>query len=131
LSKYKAKRTLYRGVFYASKAEALRANQLDLIVRAGKEPRMGGQTPAVLFWVPQPKFRLGCPENVYVADFLVIGPDRAWAEDVKGHETPTFKKNVRLWRVYGPCELHVICKKASDSYVVEGGIPAAVRREAD
>ena len=30
-----------------------------------------------------------------------------WVEDVKGVETPAFKKNKRLWRSYGRCLLVV------------------------
>jgi hypothetical protein len=29
-------------------------------------------------------------------------------EDYKGAWTPKFKRDVRLWRAYGPCELWVI-----------------------
>ena len=107
MSKYRSKRTKYNGVSYASKAEAKRASVLDLMARAGD----------VAWWIAQPKFRLGCPENVYVPDFLVARTNGGTfrgrgfsihAEDVKGHETQKFKRDKRLWRRYGPFELHII-----------------------
>ncbi len=30
------------------------------------------------------------------------------AEDVKGHATAKFKRDLKLWRKYGPCPLWVI-----------------------
>ena len=89
--KYAAKPTEYNGVRYASKAEAARAAELDLAVKVRDAE----------IWLPQPKFRLGCPENVYVADFFVMRIDvnegPLWhVEDVKGFSTDSFKRNVRL-----------------------------------
>lgn len=96
--KYGAKPTIYNGVRYASKAEAKRAMQLDVGVAAGEWS----------FWIGQVKFRLGCPENVYVADFLVVGDDGVHVEDVKGMETAKFNRDAKLWARYGPCDLWVI-----------------------
>ena len=101
--KYNAQPTVYNGVRCASKAEAARAMELDALMYAYGEIR---------FWIGQPIFRLGCAENVYRPDFLVIGGDNSdrnvWAEDVKGVETAAFKKNKRLWKAYGPCPLRII-----------------------
>lgn len=98
-SKYGAVRTEYNGRSYASKAEATRAQVLDYLKAAGE----------IREWTPQPRFQLGVPENVYVADFLVTGADGSvWVEDVKGHETEKFRRDRRLWRAYGPHPLHVI-----------------------
>jgi hypothetical protein len=98
-SKFGAVRTTYNGRSYASKAEATRAQVLDHLKAAGQ----------IRDWTPQPRFRLGCPENVYIADFDVLGADgRRWVEDVKGHETAKFKRDKKLWRAYGPCPLHVL-----------------------
>lgn len=83
---------------YASKAEAFRAQQLDTQIKLG----------IVDWWIGQPKFRLGCPENVYVADFLVVTDKGVHAEDVKGVVTAKFKYDVKLWRQYGPCNLWVV-----------------------
>jgi hypothetical protein len=71
---------------------------LDVLVKLGQ----------ISWWLPQPKFRLGCPENSYRADFLVVGRDRVWAEDVKGHITPKFARDKKLWKRYGPCALCII-----------------------
>lgn len=98
--KYKAKPTDYAGVRYASKAEAARAAALDLWAAAAP-----GR-----WWVGQPKFRLGVPENVYVADFLVVDGGSVRVEDVKGVETAKFKRDKKLWASYGPCPLWLIKK---------------------
>lgn len=97
----KAERT-YNGVVYASKLEAARAKVLDRLV----------QKKIIRFWIGQPKFRLGCPENVYIADFLVIDMDGGfWVEDVKGYQTRKFKRDKWLWRKYGPCRLSILNRR--------------------
>ena len=116
-SKYGATKTMYNGVIYASKAEALRAEELDMMLEGG----------AIEWWIGQPKFRLGCPENVYVADFLVAsrvslfdGEDdgvEVWVEDVKGMQTPKFKKDLKLWVRYGPMPLHIL-KRSGKTFTV-------------
>ena len=106
MNKYYASSTMYNGVRYASRAEARRAEVLDMMVRTGE----------IRFWIGQPKFRLGVPENVYVADFLVVcircveNPllDNVWVEDVKGFSTPKFRHDVKLWKRYGTCPLHIL-----------------------
>jgi hypothetical protein len=98
-SKYKNVPTTYNGVRYASKKEAERAGALDFLVKHGR----------VNWWIAQPKFRLGCAENVYVPDFLVMMPDiGVHAEDVKGVRTAKFARDVKLWKRYGPCDLWII-----------------------
>jgi hypothetical protein len=108
--KYRNVPAVYGGVRYDSKMETRRAAELDMLVRTGD----------LRFWVRQITFRLGCPENKYVADFLVVGrhgkslvggPD-VWAEDVKGVRTPKFDRDVKLWRAYGPCPLRIIGRKS-------------------
>lgn len=108
-NKYGAKPKVYNGVRYASTAEADRAMTLDQYKGHG----------AIYWWIGQPRFRLGCPENVYVADFLVVGPKGTWVEDVKGKETAKFKKDKRLWMAYGPCDLWII-KGGKCVEVIEG-----------
>ena len=99
----------YNGVLYASKAESIRAQELDLLIRSGD----------VKFWIGQPLFRLGCAENTYRPDFLIIpnedygAANCPWVEDVKGFETQSFKRHKRLWKAYGPCELRVLKRKGS------------------
>jgi hypothetical protein len=105
--KYRAVKAVYDGRTYDSKAEARRAEQLDAMKVAG----------AIKWWQPKPgSFHLGCPENVYRPDFLVVGLDLegVWIEDVKGFQTPKFLKDVRLWRAYGPCPLHIINGKKTE-----------------
>lgn len=102
-SKYRNVRTEYNGRLYDSRAEANRAATLDTLTAAGQ----------IRHWEPQPRFRLGCEENVYRADFLVWNIDGSTrAEDVKGVRTAKFNRDLKLWRRYGPCELHVIGRKA-------------------
>ena len=63
-------------------------------------------------YLRQVTFRLGCEENRYRADFVVFGPDGiAWAEDVKGFETPAFLEVRRLWARYGPCPLIILKRR--------------------
>lgn len=95
-SKYGAVPTTYKGVRYASRAEAARAEFLDSCAPIGVR------------WIGQPRFRLGCPENVYVADFLVWDGVRVHVEDVKGVRTAKFARDVKLWRAYGPADLWVV-----------------------
>jgi hypothetical protein len=98
-SKYRNQPTTYNGVRYASKREAERAEALDFLIKHGH----------VDWWMAQPKFRLGCAENVYIPDFLVIMPDIGiHAEDVKGVRTAKFTRDVKLWKRYGPCDLWII-----------------------
>ena len=97
-NKYNAKPTAYDGVRYSSKGEADRAMFLDLAVA----------TNGFEWWIGQPKFRLGVPENIYVADFLVRERDGVHVEDVKGVETPKFKRDKKLWARYGPEPLWII-----------------------
>lgn len=113
--KYRNNFTEYDGRTYASRAEADRARALDLDKQSG----------SIKHWEPQPRFRLGCAENVYVADFIVWRMDGSvHVEDVKGFESPKFKKDKRLWARYGPCELHIISRnKLAEIIEPEDGIP--------
>lgn len=91
-SKYKNVRTKIRGITYDSKMEAVRAEQLlDMLDRG-----------LIYHILVHPRYMLGLPENVYEADFCVFGLDEIWVEDVKGAETQKFRKDVALWREYGP-----------------------------
>lgn len=97
-SKYRAVRTTFNGISYPSKAEAARAEYLTWAAERGH----------ILWWIGQPKFRLGCAENVYQPDFLVVMKSGVHVEDVKGMETQKFRRDRRLWKRYGPCPLWVI-----------------------
>lgn len=105
-NKFRATPTVYNGVRYSSKAEAAYAEQLDLLVREG----------AIRWWLGQPKFYLGDTANEYRPDFLVVPPSERgvpYTVDVKGVETPKFKRDAKLWKEYGPCPLHVVKRKGT------------------
>jgi hypothetical protein len=96
----------YYGRTYASKAEMEYAKRLDYLVAVED----------VLEWLPQVRFTLGVPENIYVVDFLVLPSYGApWCVDVKGVETPAFKRNCKLWASYGRLDLHII-KRRGDGF---------------
>lgn len=109
--KYRNVRTEYRGMPFDSKAEAEYARQLDLRQNAGE----------IKGWTRQVPFMLGVPENKYRADFLVFHNDgTVEAVDVKGMETPKFKRDVKLWQSYGPCPLRIV-SKSNGRVVKENG----------
>lgn len=93
-SKYRNKRTLYNGRLFASKKEAERAIELDLLVRSG----------IVKEWEAQPRFPMehnGVKICSYVGDFRVIYPDgRIEIEDVKGMKTPMYNLKKKLVRAF-------------------------------
>jgi hypothetical protein len=103
------------GKTYASKAEREYAELCHAMVKAG----------AFRFVLEQVTLWLGVPENTYRPDFFVMYADGTYAfVDVKGMETPAFKKTVKLWHAYGPCRLLVVKKSGKNfktAYVVEGG----------
>ena len=69
-----------RGRTYASKAEKRYGDELYLQKISGE----------IIEIIEQPRFWLGVPENVYIADFLVI-TDQPHVVDVKGMWTAKFK----------------------------------------
>lgn len=92
-------RRTWEGRVYASRAEMLYAQQLDIELHAGE----------ILSIEEQPVVTLGVPENRYIPDFRVVNRrgEESWI-DVKGVETQMFRRNVRLWRAYGPGPLLVV-----------------------
>lgn len=107
-NKMGAVRTEYNGRTYASKAEAAHATLLDI---------------QKVRWEPQPRFHLGCPENTYVADFAILDADGnvVRVHEVKGHRTAKFKHDMKLWKAYGPCPLHIFEKGRLKEVVVPQG----------
>jgi predicted nuclease of restriction endonuclease-like RecB superfamily len=97
----------WRGKVYASKIEMEYAQML-------------AAATFVVDVVEQPRIRLG-DDHIYVPDFLVIGKcgHANYYVDVKGVETPTFRKSKKLWAKYGRLPLH-IWKKGHDVEVIEG-----------
>lgn len=95
-SKYRAKRT----DGYASKKEAKRGAELELLQTLGQITGLGKQIRFILI----PKDAMG-PAVVYVADFVyyrAMCGTGAVVEDVKGFKTPVYKLKRRLmWKVFG------------------------------
>jgi predicted nuclease of restriction endonuclease-like RecB superfamily len=81
---------------YASKAEMTHAKKL-------------AADPTITEVVEQPRVPLG-EDTVYKPDFLVIRllAGEAFYVDVKGMETPEFKRNKKLWKRYGRLPLHIV-----------------------
>ena len=90
-AKYGNVRTTFQGREYASKREAQRAQELDLMEKAGE----------IAGWLPQWPFRLAGGIK-YVCDFLVLQNDGTWrAEDVKSSATrkiATYRLKRKLYR---------------------------------
>lgn len=114
-SKYRAVRTQYNGVWYDSKAEAKRADELYWCMHFKK----------VAWWLRQVPIQIGDPaaDKPYRVDFLVaeyvaFGMIAVHAEDVKGVDTPSFRRHVKQWRLKGPFPLHVIYSDRTD--VIQG-----------
>lgn len=111
-SKYNAKPTEHNGVLYDSKAEAAHAGRLDLRKRAGQ----------VRWWLRQVPVMIGEPgvDKPYRVDFVVCEADGSvHAEEVKGMETPQFKRQKRQWAKRGPFPLHIISGKKLE--IIEPG----------
>jgi len=88
----------YNGVTYHSKAEAIRAQQLDLLVRGGE----------IVRWDRQVAIQLGDDFHT-VVDFVIVDKDgRTYAEEIKGFETKQFKTVRRLWMKYGPFPMRIM-----------------------
>lgn len=100
-SKYRARRTEYNGVLYASKKEAEFAKTLDLQKRSGE----------VVYWLRQVPFQL--PKTVYRVDFLVVFPLCTLEIiiryfDVKGYDTPVSKLKRRQVEALYPVKIEVV-----------------------
>lgn len=101
-NKYGARKTMYNGVKYDSRAEADRAAELDAMLKAGQ----------VTWWLRQVQIPLGAPGVSLKVDFLVairnIGGPIILAQEVKGVETERFRVLKKLWPKFGPFPLHII-----------------------
>ena len=94
----KADRTR-RGVEYDSKAEADRADELDLLLRTGN----------IIEVREQVTFQLG-PDTTYRADFVITDAKGVCAEDVKGYPSRDFQRTIRLWKKYGTMPLRIMTR---------------------
>jgi hypothetical protein len=106
MRKYKSKPVEYNGRRYASKLEAKRAYQLDMLVKAGE----------IKSWSPQVRVPLHVPGGgivgYYVVDFLVTCNDGSCRyEEVKGYETALWKWKFRHFKQEYPDRSIVILKK--------------------
>lgn len=99
----------WRGKVYASKAEMLYAQMLEIEVANGW----------IIEVVEQPRLWLGVRENIYVPDFLIVRASGAFYVDVKGTETAAFRKNKKLWAAYGRLPLQIVALKGKVFHVVE------------
>lgn len=78
------------------------AQELDLLLQA----------EVIIDIIEQPKVCLGIPENIYRPDFHITPCDlQTYYVDVKGHETQAFKKNKKLWSIYGKRPLHIVKRR--------------------
>lgn len=86
----------------ASKKEAERKRELELMERAGRIENLRCQVPFEL--IPMQKINGKCVERSckYVADFVYIQDGRQVVEDTKGFRTKEYiiKRKLMLWR-YG------------------------------
>lgn len=101
-NKYSARRTEYplgSGVVYASKAEAHRAQELDLLKAAGRIDTWWRPNRLTIWQSERDKITLQ-------PDFMVRALDgTVWAEDVKGGkatQTEAFKIKAKLFRAAFP-----------------------------
>ena len=104
----------WQGRTYASKAEREYAQILWGRLAAG----------TIELLIEQPRLWLGVPENVYVPDFFVLDTGKPHFVDVKGVETPAFRKVMKLWANYGRCPLHIVKKSGSKfltAQIIKGG----------
>ena len=104
--KYHAKPLEFNGRTYPSTAQAHRAMELDALKKDGEIRDYFEEV-----WVI-----LGPDERTRV-DFMVVGFGSVWFEDVKGMETPRFRKIRKLWEKYARFTLHIIKGKKTDFVV--------------
>ena len=95
------------GFRFKSKMQRKRYDELKLAQTAGD----------VVMFLQEVPFRM--PGTVYWADFLVFWSNgTTTVEDVKGMETPRFKKIRKLWKRYGVMPLRIV-KKNSQTEILE------------
>jgi hypothetical protein len=116
-TKYHSRVTEYNGRTFASKAEAHRAQELELLQGAGKikdleyQPRYMLQPPFVRLGKTIPTVVSTFRAIYYVADFAYWDneTEKKVVEDVKGAETPLWKLKEKMFRYHYPSiELRVV-----------------------
>lgn len=112
--KYHSIRTTFSGYSFASKMEAARFAELELLRRAGEIKEI----------ICQPQVTLTDAEIIYKPDFLVIDIDGSQHyEEIKGFETPEWRIKRRLWKYYGPAPLRVFKGSAKRLVMTEEIVP--------
>lgn len=92
-SKMGNRKTEVDGILFDSQMEANRYCELKYLLQAGE----------IQGFERQPSFIIDISGTRYRPDFIVCGKDGCiWVEDVKGHETPKFKRDKRLWEIKYP-----------------------------
>ena len=95
-TKYNNTKSQYNGQFYHSQKEALKARELDLLIKAGK----------IKSWKSQVRIPLdvnGVHICRYVCDFLITHNDNSLEYlEVKGFWTATAKLKVKLFKALYP-----------------------------
>lgn len=103
-SKYKARKTEYKGILYDSKREAEYAFELDMLKRAGE----------ITTWQRQIIYPLTVNEikiASFRVDFVIIRKDRCHeVHEVKGFETPEYKLKAKLFTALYPDVIYRVIK---------------------
>lgn len=102
-NKYRAKKTKYNGKTYASKKEAQRAQELDLLVRSGDITDLKEQ-------VKFPIDIAGKQVFTYIADFMYFDKllNKVVIEDVKGFQTAIFRLKKKCVEAYYSIEITIV-----------------------
>lgn len=115
-NKYRNTKTELAGRTFDSKAEAALFSLLSLRERGGEIRDLAHHPGTVFLTAARIQYR---PDFRYVE--CKTG-ETHWAE-YKGFETPSWRKNLRLWRSVGPGPLHVWKGSATALRLVETVIP--------
>lgn len=101
----------YDGVVYHCMAEAIYAQDLDILLNSGN----------IRHWERQVEFKLG-EDDKTIVDFVVTEWHDKYVVEVKGVETPDFKRVKRLWKKYGPMDMQVLKRRGNrwDVCVIHG-----------
>lgn len=118
-TKYRAQRTEYNGISFASKAEAKRYGELWLLSRSGIISNLTLQ-PRFPFIVNETKV---CD---YIGDFRYVEDGKDVVEDVKGFPTETSLLKMKFFRVlYPEIELRIIGGKRKKKLAVRHTLAGA------
>jgi hypothetical protein len=101
------------GRVYDSIPERIRASELQLLLEQGE----------IVAWFAQIPIQLGLDAK-HKLDFLVVGREKVWIEEVKAVDSKDWRRIRRLWAKYGPLPMAVFwAKKGGASWEVENVPP--------